>query len=80
MVGTGAREVRRGGIGSAVRRRVVVGTDTCGPDSTFKAWRDMWRPHSDGVLTGRPGAERGRLTGGSHVSAISELKFTPGRK
>jgi hypothetical protein len=80
VAGTGAREVRRGGIGSAVGRRAAIGTDTCDPDSTFKVWRGTWRPHNDGVLTGGPGVERGRLTGGSHVSAISELKFTPGRK
>jgi hypothetical protein len=35
------------------------------------------QPRGDGALTGGPGVERGRLTGGSHVSVISELKFTP---
>jgi hypothetical protein len=37
-------------------------------------------PLRRGALPGWLGAERWRLTGGPHVSAISELKFTPRRK
>jgi hypothetical protein len=46
------------------------------------AWREQgtWQPRGESALTGGPNAERGRLTGGSLVSVISELKFTPGRK
>jgi hypothetical protein len=36
-----------------------------------------WQPRSDSVLTGEPGVERGKLTGGSHVSVISEIKTLP---
>jgi hypothetical protein len=39
VVGTGAREARRGDVGSAIRRRAAVGTNTRGPDSAFKARR-----------------------------------------
>jgi hypothetical protein len=37
-----------------------------------------WQPCGDSTLIGGPGAERGRLTGRSHVLVIFELKFTPG--
>jgi hypothetical protein len=66
--------------GGVVGRRAAVGTDTCGPDSTFKVRRSAWQPRGDGALTGRPGAERGRLTGGSHASVISKIKFTHRQK
>jgi hypothetical protein len=46
------------------------------------AWCEQgtWQPRGESALTGGPDAERGRLIGGSLVSAISELKFTPERK
>jgi hypothetical protein len=64
------------------REVAAIGTPARGPDSAFKARRstDAWQPRGDGTLTGGPGAERGRLTGGSPVLVISELKFTPRQK
>jgi hypothetical protein len=79
-VGAVAREARRGDVGSAVGRRAAVGMDTRCPDSAFKVWRGMWQPSGDNVLAGGSSVERGRLTSGSHLSAISELKFTPEQK
>jgi hypothetical protein len=63
------------------RRRVVgmraaVGTDARGPDSAFKARRGRVIVTRRRRADRRPGAVRGRLTGGSHVSMIFELKFT----
>jgi hypothetical protein len=71
--------VRRGDIGSAVGTRMAVGTDTRGPDCAFKAQRGAcaWQPCGVGALAGGPSAERGKLTGGSHASAISEIKTLP---
>jgi hypothetical protein len=66
--------------GGVVGRRAAVGTNTHGPESAFKARHGAWQPRNDGALTGGPSAERGRLTGGPHMSAISELKFTTGQK
>jgi hypothetical protein len=64
------------------REAVAIGTLVRGPDSAFKARRGTgtWQPCGEGALIGGPGAERGRMTGGSSVSVIFELKFTPGRK
>jgi hypothetical protein len=63
-----------GAVGTAARearrgdrRRRVVGT-----------WAAVGT--DNGMLTGGLSAERERLTGGSYMSVISELKFTPGRK
>jgi hypothetical protein len=76
----GRRRVWRGGPRRrVVGMRVTVGTDSRGPDSAGRsAAHCAWQPRGDSMLTGGPGAERGRLAGGSHVSVISELKFTPG--
>jgi hypothetical protein len=53
-----AREARRA-VGLSGRRCRNTDTET-----------GAWQPRGDGVLTGGPGAERERLTGGSPVSAI----------
>jgi hypothetical protein len=69
------REARR--RHSEVERRAAIGADTRGPDSAFKARYGVWQPRGEGTLIGGPSVERGTLTGGSHVSAIFKIKFTP---
>jgi hypothetical protein len=81
---TGASDRVDGGVGEdgdAARSDTrAVGTDANGTDSAFKALRGRvvatWRRRADRR------ARRGkrRLTGGPLMSAISELKCTPGRK
>jgi hypothetical protein len=66
VVGTSAREVRRGDDATQTGGGAVgtaVGTPASGPDNALKAseWRGMgtWQPRGDGALTGGPGVGNG---------------------
>jgi hypothetical protein len=76
-----AREVRRAVAAAFGQRRSRNGADGWRLYGVGVACarhgRGAWQPHGERALTGGPGAERERLIGGSLVSAIFELKFTP---
>jgi hypothetical protein len=79
-----AREVRRAvAFGQRRSRNGAVGWRLYGAGvACARHGRGAWQPHGESALTGGPGAkrERERLIGGSLVSAIFELKFTPRKK
>jgi hypothetical protein len=71
-VGGARGEAVGGGAWSGCRR--LLGPTRAVPTAPLRHGAGAWQPRSNSVLTGEPRVERGKLTGESHASVISEIK------